>query len=94
MSDRPSRQPLLGNPRICVVRPRPATTQRRAVTPYRLANRTDTEIITWLDDHSRYALHISAHHRVTAKIVAETFIQTASETYFGFHGRPGSSEVV
>ena len=72
----------------------PNETWQSDFTHYRLANRTDTEIITWLDDHSRYALHISAHHRVTAKIVAETFIQTASETYFGFHGRPGSSEVV
>lgn len=31
------------------------------VTHYPLAEGTDTEIITWLDDHSRYALHISAH---------------------------------
>lgn len=25
----------------------------------------DTEIMTWLDDCSRYALHVSAHRRVT-----------------------------
>ena len=34
-------------------------------THYRLANGTDTEILSWLDDHSRYALRITAHHRVT-----------------------------
>jgi transposase InsO family protein len=44
------------------------------------------EIITWLDDHSRYALHISAHVRVTAQIVFSTFTETA-----GQHGYPGST---
>lgn len=39
----------------------------------------DTEIITWLDDHSRFALHISAHHRVTATIVLDTFNQAAEQ---------------
>jgi transposase InsO family protein len=42
-------------------------------THYRLADGTDSEIITWLDDHSRYALHCSAHQPVTAKIVLATF---------------------
>jgi transposase InsO family protein len=36
-------------------------------THYRLVGGTDTEIITWLDDHSRYVLHCSAHQPVTAK---------------------------
>jgi hypothetical protein len=34
-------------------------------THYPLADGTDTEILTWLDDHSRYALSLTAHHRVT-----------------------------
>lgn len=34
----------------------------------------DTEIITWLDDHSRYALHLSAHVRVTVEY--ETIMTT------------------
>jgi hypothetical protein len=38
----------------------------------------DVEIITWLDDHSRYALRCSAHTRVTAKIVLATFRQSAA----------------
>ena len=42
-------------------------------THYRLADGTDTEILTWLDDHSRYALSVTAHHRVTGPIVLATF---------------------
>jgi len=55
-------------------------------THYPLADGTDTEIITWLDDHSRYALHVSAHRRITAKIVLDTFRDTCS-TY----GLPAST---
>lgn len=47
---------------------------------------TDVEIITWLDDHSRMALHISAHRRITAAIVHSTFTTTA-----GQHGFPAST---
>jgi transposase InsO family protein len=43
------------------------------------------EIITWLDDHSRYALHVSAHPRITGRIVVDTFTETA-----GQHGYPAS----
>ena len=46
----------------------------------------DTEIITWLDDHSRYALHVSAHRPVTARTVLETFRQAAD-----LHGYPAST---
>lgn len=46
----------------------------------------DTEIITWLDDHSRYALHVSAHARVTGPIVLTTFRQAAD-----LHGHPAST---
>jgi transposase InsO family protein len=55
-------------------------------THYRLADGTDTEIISWLDDHSRYALHCSAHTPVTAKVVLDTFTLTAAE-----HGYPAST---
>lgn len=51
-------------------------------THYRLANGADVEIITWLDDHSRYALHVTAHRRITAPIVAATFIDTGH--HYGF----------
>jgi transposase InsO family protein len=35
-------------------------------TRCRLADGTDTEILTWLDDHSRYALPVTAHRRSPA----------------------------
>ncbi|WP_182354488.1 IS481 family transposase [Flaviflexus huanghaiensis] len=60
-------------------------------THYRLTNPDDTpgadcEIITWLDDHSRTALHVSAHSRITAAIVTATFRTTAD-----LHGYPAST---
>jgi hypothetical protein len=44
------------------------------------------EIISWLDDCTRYALHVSAHRRVTGPIVLATFRETA-----GQHGIPAST---
>lgn len=46
----------------------------------------DTEILTWLDDCSRYALSVTAHHRVTGPIVLATFRNTVVE-----HGIPAST---
>jgi len=42
-------------------------------THYPLAGGTDTEILTWLDDHSRYALSVTAWHQVTGPIVLAAF---------------------
>jgi len=42
-------------------------------THCRLADGTDTEVVCWLDDHSRYVLHLSAHVRVTGPIVVSAF---------------------
>jgi len=64
----------------------PNETWQSDFTHYRLATGLDTEIITWLDDHSRMALHISAHPRVTATIVANTFTKTAAH-----YGYPAST---
>lgn len=63
----------------------PNQTWQSDFTHYRLATGEDTEIITWLDDHSRYALHLSAHHRITGQIVVTAFRETA-----GQHGYPAS----
>ena len=67
----------------------PNETWQSDFTHYRLADGTpggrDVEIITWLDDHSRYALHVSAHARITGRIVLDTFRETA-----GQHGFPAS----
>lgn len=64
----------------------PNETWQSDFTHYRLANGRDVEIITWLDDHSRYALHISAHTPVTGPIVLATFKATVNE-----HGCPAST---
>ena len=42
-------------------------------THYRLADGTGTEVLTWLDDHSRLALSVTAHRRVTGPIVLAVF---------------------
>jgi transposase InsO family protein len=63
-------------------------------THYRLAVRlagpgsagTEVEIISWLDDHARYALHVSAHPRITGPIVLATFRAAVAA-----HGIPHST---
>ncbi|MCU1407573.1 MAG: Integrase catalytic region [Glaciihabitans sp.] len=60
-------------------------THYRLTTPDKRPG-SDTEIITWLDDHSRYALHLTAHTRITAPIVLHTFQSAARE-----HGYPAST---
>lgn len=55
-------------------------------THWTLADGTDVEIITWLDDHSRYVLHLTAHPRVTGTIVIDTFTATINT-----HGTPAST---
>ena len=42
-------------------------------THYPLAGGTGTEILSWLDDHARYALSVTAHARVSGPIVVDTF---------------------
>jgi transposase InsO family protein len=64
----------------------PNETWQSDFTHYRLGTGADTEIISWLDDHSRYALHVSAHARITAPIVVATFTRAATE-----HGYPFSA---
>ena len=49
-------------------------------THYPLADGTDTEILTWLDDHSRYALSLTAHARVTGPVVLAAFRAAVTAT--------------
>ena len=56
------------------------------VTHYRLSSGADSEILSWRDDCSRYALHASAHLAVTGPIVLATFRQTIAT-----HGIPAST---
>ena len=53
---------------------------------YPLAGGSGTEVLTWLDDHSRYALSVTAHIRVTGPIVVETFRAAVAG-----HGAPAST---
>jgi len=64
----------------------PNETWQSDFTHYRLVDGTDVEIISWLDDCSRYALHASAHTRVTTDIVKASFRETAAQ-----HGVPAST---
>jgi len=64
----------------------PNETWQSDFTHYRLASGADAQVISWLDDHSRYALHVSAHARITAPVVVATFTQAATE-----HGYPAST---
>ncbi|MDR8020509.1 IS481 family transposase [Nesterenkonia aerolata] len=64
----------------------PNETWQSDFTHWPLTDGTDTEIISWLDDHSRCLLHTSAHHRVTGRIVIDTFTDTMDT-----HGPPAST---
>jgi transposase InsO family protein len=55
-------------------------------THYPLAGGTGTEILSWLDDHSRLALSVTAHPRVTGPIVLGAFRGACAR-----HGIPAST---
>ena len=52
-------------------------------THYRLATGINIEVISWLDDCTRYALHALSHRRITTPMVLATFrkpqVSTASQ---------------
>ena len=60
----------------------PNETWQTDMCHWRLYNGTDTEILSWIDDHSRYALSVTAHRRVNAPIVVETFKQACNTNGF------------
>ena len=69
----------------------PNQTWQSDFTHYQLAGPEDAstleaEIISWLDDCTRYALHVSTHGRVTGHIVTATFRQALAQ-----HGIPAST---
>jgi transposase InsO family protein len=55
-------------------------------THYPLAGGAGTEVLTWLDDHSRYALPVTAHVRVTGPAVLAAFRAAAAR-----YGPPAST---
>jgi transposase InsO family protein len=55
-------------------------------THWWLADRTHVEILCWIDDHSRYAISITAHRRVTGPVVLTSFRKAVE-----LHGIPFST---
>jgi hypothetical protein len=55
-------------------------------THWQLAGGQKPEILTWLDDHSRYALSVTCHYRVTGPIVLEAFRAAVAA-----HGAPAAT---
>ena len=55
-------------------------------THYRLSTGVDIEILSWLDDHARHALSVTAHLRVTGTNVLDTFRDAVSR-----YGAPAST---
>ncbi|WP_441963522.1 IS481 family transposase [Mycolicibacterium houstonense] len=55
-------------------------------THWWLADQTHVEILDWLDDHSRYAISVTAHTRVTGPIVVTEFRKAIAA-----HGIPYST---
>jgi transposase InsO family protein len=64
----------------------PNETWQADFTHHRLADGQDIEILTWLDDHSRYALSVTAHRPVTGPAVVTSFRNAIAE-----HGIPYST---
>lgn len=64
----------------------PNETWQSDFTHWQLANGIEVEILAWIDDHSRYALSVTAHLRVTGQIVLRSF-----RTAIAAHGTPFST---
>jgi transposase InsO family protein len=60
----------------------PNETWQSDFTHWHLTNDIGVEIVTFLDDHSRYALSVTAHRRITTDIVVDEFIETAETNGF------------
>ena len=73
-------RPTCGSPPNC---PTNAGNPTSPTTPSR---RHRHRILTWLDDHSRYALRVTAHSRVTGPIVLAAF-----RAAIAAHGAPAST---
>ena len=84
VSPQPQKRPRSSYLRFAAERPN--QTWQSDFTHWALTDGTDTEIIGWLDDHSRLLLHLSAHRRVSGKTVTDTFTAAAGE-----HGFPTST---
>lgn len=84
VDDQPKKKPRSSYIRFQAEQPN--ETWQADFTHHRLACGTDIEILTWLDDHSRFALSVTAHKPVTGHIVVTTFRATITR-----HGTPFST---
>ena len=64
----------------------PNETWQADFTHYRLTTGQDVEVLSWLDDATRYALRVTCHVRVTAPIVLAQF-----RASYDTHGIPSST---
>ena len=79
----PKKRPKTSYIRFCADLPN--ETWQSDFTHWHLTGGNGVEIITFLDDHARYALSVTAHTRITGTIVVDKFLETG-ET----HGFPAS----
>lgn len=84
VTDQPHKRPRSSWRRFEAAQPN--ETWQSDFTHWRLNNGTDTEILNFLDDHSRYLLSCTAHARVTGEIVLDQFLHAGNE-----HGFPAST---
>ena len=82
----PQRQKRPKSSRLRFAADRPNQMWQSDFTHWALTGEADVEIIGWLDDHSRYLVHLSAHRRVTGRTVTDTFTAAGAE-----HGYPAST---
>lgn len=60
----------------------PNETWQSDFTHWHLTNDIGVEIISFLDDHSRYALSVTAHIHITTDIATDEFLETAETNGF------------
>jgi len=60
----------------------PNETWQSDFTHWHLTDGDGVEIITFIDDHSRYALSVTAHTRITTDIIVDEFLETAETNGF------------
>jgi transposase InsO family protein len=80
----PKKRPRTSYPRFEAELPN--ETWHAGFTHWRLGDGTEVEILSWLDDHARFALSVTAHRRIAGAIVRATFFDVATE-----HGSPASA---
>jgi transposase len=84
VTDQPHKRPRSSWHRFEAAQPN--ETWQSDFTHWRLENRTEFEVLNFLDDHSRYLISCTPHPRVTGEIVLNQFLTAGNE-----HGFPAST---